>query len=150
MGSQIIKAYRGLVWFIFMVYLFLLGYQLFFVAYGSYDRHAQEEVAWNVVPFSTLYNYIRNAEHYGFTIWFINVFGNVAAFIPFGFFVGLLFKICRDRKWLTLSLTAAFSLMIECLQVSFRVGNFDVDDILLNSLGGMIGWGVVRALRPYS
>ncbi len=129
--------------------MFGLSYRLFFVAFGDYERHAAEQVSWNLVPFSTLLNYIRYLDHYGFTIWSINLFGNIAAFIPFGFFMGLIFQKCRARAGLTFLLTLAFSFFVESIQAWFRVGSFDVDDILLNGLGGLIGWWMSRWIRRF-
>jgi glycopeptide antibiotics resistance protein len=142
-----LSAYRGLGWTGFIAYLLFLSYQLFFVAYGAYDRHAQEHLTWNLIPFSTLINYIRYIEHYGFTVWFVNLFGNIAAFIPFGFFAALLIRKCREKGRITLTISMLFSLLAEGLQATFKVGSFDVDDILLNSIGGLIGWSIATVLR---
>ncbi|MEI3265755.1 MAG: VanZ family protein [Frisingicoccus sp.] len=37
-------------------------------------------------------------------------------------------------------MTFLLSLFIECIQLIFRVGSFDVDDLILNTLGGLIGY----------
>ena len=41
------------------------------------------------------------------------------------------------------------SLLLELLQLVFRVGSFDVDDLLLNTLGGMAGYGLYRLFVRY-
>lgn len=70
---------------------------------------------------------------------FVNLFGNVICFVPMGFFVPFLNK--RYRKFsVVLSLTFLFSLGIEMIQLLFQIGVFDVDDLLLNTLGGVIGY----------
>ncbi len=33
-----------------------------------------------------------------------------------------------------------FSLLIECIQLVSKVGSFDVDDMILNTLGGSLGY----------
>jgi glycopeptide antibiotics resistance protein len=37
-------------------------------------------------------------------------------------------------------LTSLFSLAVETVQLFSKVGAFDVDDILLNAIGGLVGW----------
>lgn len=47
----------------------------------------------------------------------------------------------KNRKFLrVLGMTFLLSLFIECIQLIFRVGSFDVDDLILNTLGGVIGY----------
>jgi glycopeptide antibiotics resistance protein len=65
--------------------------------------------------------------------------GNVAAFMPFGFFLPIISR--RSKKWYnTVMFGFVFSLMLETLQLVFKVGSFDVDDILLNTIGGVLGY----------
>ncbi|NGP45926.1 VanZ family protein [Bacillaceae bacterium SIJ1] len=73
-----------------------------------------------------------------------NFLGNMLLFLPFGFFVGLLTnrlgnKVRLGRLFLLIIASACFSLTIELLQhfVFYRI--FDVDDILMNTLGAFIG-----------
>jgi len=69
----------------------------------------------------------------------INLFGNVVCFIPFGFFVPFHGKALRSIVFVT-CLTFLFSLLIEVTQLVFKIGVFDVDDLLLNTIGGFIGY----------
>lgn len=79
----------------------------------------------------------------------INIWGNILLFIPYGFFLPLLWK--RYRHPLQLSLMCLLlPLSIETCQLFIRRMT-DVDDLLLNFAGGMIGGGVfalVRVLFP--
>lgn len=73
----------------------------------------------------------------------INLLGNIAAFMPFGFFVPLIKKkYCGFFRCTVFS--AAFSLCVETVQLVFKVGAFDVDDIVLNTIGGMVGYLLFR------
>ena len=38
------------------------------------------------------------------------------------------------------------SLLVELLQLVFKVGSFDVDDLLLNTIGGLLGYLVYKGL----
>ena len=69
----------------------------------------------------------------------INIVGNIAAFIPFGFFLPIISR--RSRLWYnTVMFGFIWSLTLETLQLIFKVGSFDVDDMLLNTLGAAAGF----------
>lgn len=74
----------------------------------------------------------------------ILLFFNLAVFVPFGFFLSeFLSSTNRFSAWRRLGFAtlAAFglSLCLECLQLIFRVGYFELTDLVLNTLGGFIG-----------
>lgn len=73
-----------------------------------------------------------------------NLLGNIIMFLPFGFFPALLW---RNRTWWrALFIGFAVTACIECCQLC--VGRaFDVDDLLLNTAGAMLGWCVWRLLQ---
>ena len=74
----------------------------------------------------------------------INIWGNILLFIPYGFFLPLLWK--RYRHPLRLSLMCLLlPLSIETCQL-FIHRMTDVDDVLLNFAGGMIGGGVFAGI----
>ncbi|MDF2961204.1 MAG: VanZ family protein [Paenibacillus sp.] len=111
-----------------MVYLLFFGF----------SRSHRSGRMYNIVPFKTISNYISEYHHYTFNLWVINLFGNVAAFIPFGILVPWLFP--HFTKPLRLaSLSILVLLAVEAVQLTGKVGSFDVDDILLNLLGVTIG-----------
>lgn len=90
----------------------------------------------NFTPFKTIKMYIH---YYGRLNSFENLFGNILIFIPFGILAPLSFR--RLRKWyLLLPLSFLFIFGIEFFQLVTRFGEFDVDDILLNMTGVLIGW----------
>ena len=69
----------------------------------------------------------------------INMIGNVAAFMPFGSFLPIISR--RSKKWYnTVMFGFVFSLMLETLQLVFKVGSFDVDDLILNTAGAAAGY----------
>ncbi len=69
--------------------------------------------------------------------WFYNTFGNILLFIPMGILLPIL--IAKRIKF-SLSVIPLFSLTIETLQYFTQLGVFDVDDIILNTLGGYLGF----------
>ena len=73
-----------------------------------------------------------------------NLLGNVVMFLPFGFFPALLWR--RYTWWRALLTGFAVTAFIECCQLC--VGRaFDVDDLLLNALGAMLGYGLYLLLK---
>ena len=69
-----------------------------------------------------------------------NSFGNIILFVPFG----VLFPAVTDWKkmWRTVVAGVGFSLSIETVQLITSRGCFDFDDVLLNCLGTVIGFGL--------
>lgn len=95
----------------------------------------QDTVSWssnNFIPFREIFRY-----HIGSRLFLKNVLGNVLLFMPFGFFSSYYLKF--KKPWVILGLTLVTSFSIEVIQMSIgRV--FDVDDILLNIIGGYFGY----------
>ena len=79
---------------------------------------------------------------------FTNLFGNVLIFMPFGFFMPMA---SRYRSlFSTLFWSFGLSLGVETFQLVSKVGCFDVDDLLLNTIGGVSGYivfAVCAAIR---
>lgn len=72
-----------------------------------------------------------------------NSFGNIILFVP----IGVLFPAVTDWKkmWRTVVAGVGFSLIIETIQLITSRGCFDFDDVVLNGLGCVIGYGIYRA-----
>ncbi|MEM1505337.1 VanZ family protein [Domibacillus sp. 8LH] len=70
--------------------------------------------------------------------------GNVLLFVPFVFLLPGSFRRFQ-RIMLTTGAAAMFSLFYEVIQLLFEFGSFDVDDLLLNTLGGFIGYMLFAA-----
>lgn len=71
----------------------------------------------------------------------INIIGNVALFIPSGVILPILYK-RLDHFWKVLAGGAFISLCIELLQLPISARASDIDDIILNTLGCAIGYGL--------
>ncbi|WP_338553688.1 VanZ family protein [Paenibacillus sp. KS-LC4] len=89
------------------------------------------------------------------TTLFTNLVGNTLAFIPFGVFIAMLSKLQRGLGIKIFVLSLLLSLFFEFSQFFLGIGIFDVDDLLLNTVGGMVGyivWKVitigVKVLQP--
>lgn len=135
-------------WVLFILYLCLLAYFMFFSeSFGRTDT--DRGYAYNLVPFKEITRFIRYRRMMGLWPFLINIVGNVAAFMPCGFFLPIISR--RSKRWYnTVLFSFAFSFMLETIQLVFKVGSFDVDDMTLNTLGaglGYICYRVVQRLR---
>lgn len=68
-------------------------------------------------------------------------FGNIAAFIPFGLLIPLLYRISFIRF---MSLFILSILVLETVQALTLLGSFDMNDVIQNSLGAAVGFGAYR------
>lgn len=124
-----------------IAYTLILFYWMF-VGFGRSNR-INMGYNYNVIPFHTLKMYMNYADHFNLRTWFINVVGNVAVFVPFGIAVPYLLGMRLIR--FTLSFIAAL-FVIEFLQLVLRRGSFDIDDVLLNTIGAIIGYFIYWTL----
>ncbi len=86
----------------------------------------------NLVPFSEILRY-----EFGTKMFNYNVLGNMIIFIPFGYLIG---EYVNPKKiWPVIITTLLTSGVVEFVQL--RIGrSFDIDDIILNVVGGVIGY----------
>ena len=91
----------------------------------------------NFIPFKTLYYYLSLQENMETGIQ--NIGGNILLFIPLGILLPLAWKNFASPLRL-LGAAFALSLLLETTQLLFALGNFDVDDLLLNILGALMGF----------
>lgn len=123
---------------LFVIYIVALVYFLFFAEeYGR--RAAGDEFRYNLVLFQEIRRFIEYRHVVGTFALITNVAGNVIGFIPFGMILPIIYKRTRKFMFITI-LSFELSLFVEITQLIFRVGCFDVDDLLLNTVGGMIGY----------
>ncbi|MEV1131373.1 VanZ family protein [Agromyces sp. NPDC049794] len=73
------------------------------------------------------------------------VIANLALFVPFGLYLGLLAPSCP--WWKLAAVVAGSSLTLEILQYVSAVGSSDVTDLIVNTAGGMAGLGLVVLAR---
>ena len=131
---------------LFLIYLAGLCYFLFFAE--NYGRiFGQENYRYNLVPFKEIERFWIYREELGIHS-FLNLAGNILGFMPAGFFIPMLWE---ERKgfWFTVCVTFEMSLLLEILQLIFRVGSFDVDDLILNTLGGILGYLLLKMVEKW-
>lgn len=142
------RLFRGIEILLFTAYLIVLCYFLF-VAERLGRTFADRVYHYNLMPLKEIRRFWEHRHTLGFWSVFLNLAGNVLAFLPFGVFLPRLFEKCR-HFFLTMIFCFEFSLCVEIIQLVWKVGSFDVDDILLNTLGGVAGYLVYRLCRYLS
>ncbi len=109
--------------------------------FGNPDILMNQLQRGNFTPFKTISINMQNLSG-----WhdLSNLVGNIVAFIPFGIFLVLLSKNKGMSFKGVFALTFGLSLSLECLQVVLTLGSFDVDDLILNTSGGLLGYCVFK------
>ncbi|UOQ49387.1 VanZ family protein [Gracilibacillus caseinilyticus] len=130
-----------MMYFLFMISLLFFGSR----GYGGVNMTWFQYVrgASNFVPFQTIQMYVDALLNgsMSINIPIINLGGNILMFVPLGiaipFYSRKLAKLGRFSCAILLTL-----FVIESMQLISRRGSFDIDDFILNYLGGLIGFGV--------
>ncbi|MCC2255192.1 VanZ family protein [Ruminococcus sp. CLA-AA-H200] len=102
-----------------------------FTVLARMDRYCREIV---VIPFYSIYEMLIFED---FT-FFIGVILNVLMFVP----VGVCCKNLIKNKYVMFVVSVALSLFIEINQFVFRRGVFEIDDVICNTIGALIGYNI--------
>ena len=100
--------------------------------------HFSSGYSYNVVPFKTIKQYIVNRDHFNLDTWVKNLFGNIVLFIPLGVF-GPLLNVKLLRATLFLESVISLLFCVELIQLVSKEGSFDIDDVILNTVGALMG-----------
>ncbi len=138
--NGISSIWRELVVILLFAYLCGVFYLTFFpLAVVLYNFDPMES---NLVPFQETFHMLSHLTAPGVIR---NVAGNLVMLLPLGIFVPLLFP--KMRKFLPMLLLAFWvSFLIEIVQFLMKFRIFDVDDLILNTLGALIGFGIFSLL----
>ena len=118
----------------FIIYILCLFYVVTF-----------QDVGWsshNFVPFKEIFRY-----DFGSGLFYKNIFGNMLLFVPYGIFIAKYVDL--KQPFVVLMISFITSLSIEVIQ--FLIGRvFDVDDIILNVAGCLLGYALFRLFQKFS
>lgn len=139
------KAHHIIKYILLLTYIVLLVYMTFFAE--MFGRTcAATYYRYNLVPFKEIMRFATHFSQLGVQVVLINIVGNVVAFMPLGFLLPLI----ADKRLKFFSVTFisfGLSLGIELAQLITRLGCCDVDDLVLNTIGGMMGYGCYVIFR---
>ena len=130
-NKEKVVLYKDLMFYFFVIYILCLFYVVTF-----------QDVSWstsNFIPFKEILRY-----SIGSSLFYKNVLGNMVMFVPFGFFVSYFLKL--EKLYGITLITLLTSVTIEVTQLLIgRV--FDVDDLLLNLIGGVVGFLIYKLIH---
>lgn len=134
-GGQKINFYKDIKNLIYIIYCFILFKLVTTSDFESYSN--------NFIPFKEIARYKITS-----VLFYRNVIGNIALFIPFGYLITDMIKdsIKKMNMFITIITCMLTSISIEVIQM-FIGRSFDIDDIILNFIGGMIGYTLYRILH---
>lgn len=115
----------------------------------------------NFIPWRTVGNYwdiltrpeyyiqkweAASVYRYQASVALINIFGNVAMFVPLGAFLPAMWS-GLQRAWKAIPVGVCTIVLVETCQLFTLRGRWDVDDVLLNGIGISLGYGLFRLWR---
>lgn len=150
---------KKMLWMIFGIYLLAIITLLFFQNEYRYigrwsnlnPLFSKEnlEISVNFIPFKTILDFIQRwlQGMLNSKAVLINIIGNLIAFAPFGFFVPLLLqnKIKNIKSFILFMIGIVF--LAEALQFFLRVGQADIDDVILNVIGAVIVYSMMKTKK---
>ena len=139
------KTFNTILWGAFAVYLLVLLYILFLSRPPRLQYSVLEyfTMKMNLIPLSTILHYISICAYGYLTLAVKNLVGNFLLFLPMGALLPFLFgKINKFYK--VVLIVASSVLLVEILQGLLRVGTPDVDDLILNLAGAMLGYAITK------
>ncbi len=152
------RLMKGTFWAFFALYILLLVTLVLFDSYfgrvgvtnipkwsrEAFGKYLDSSV--NILPFKTISEFITGAfvKTVSVKSLITNIFGNLAAFAPFAFFLPLLFDKLRSFKsFLTAMIIIVLS--AEILQMLLLTGACDIDDLILNVGGACIAYVILKS-----
>ena len=118
-----------------VVLLLLIEYLFLIYSSTVFLRKISGERKFEIIPF---WSYERSDLY-------VEIIMNVAVFIPVGILLGFIFK--KQRWWTSFIIGVGISVSIEILQFTLKRGYLEFDDVMHNTLGCLIGYGIYALAR---
>lgn len=132
--------------FLKKLYKILIPFYTLFLLYLMFFGFGRSQYDINIVRLIPMFSTVGFVKQT--ILWktiIINIFGNILIFVPFGF-LGIVFP--KLNQFWILILDFLFAIIIvESLQYFTRLGVFDIDDVILNTVGVAIGFGIYKWLN---
>jgi len=100
----------------------------------------------NLVPFRTIAIYLANL---GWWFWMRNLFGNLGLLLPIGL-LGPIALRALDRWWRIALVALLVSTAIELTQLFVPDRSADIDDVIVNVAGALLGYAINRIARLFA
>ncbi len=126
-----IILYRDILTLLSIIYILMLYFLLLSTDFAASGM--------NYIPFREMTRYSIGSKSF-----FYNVIGNIALFIPFGFIISEFLK----AKKISHVIIPSFIISLSAEIIQLKIGRaIDVDDIILNTVGALIGFMIFISLR---
>lgn len=130
-NNQKFCFYKEFAMLLFIIYIMCL-FEIVTIQDNNYDLS-------NYIPFKEIFRY-----QIGSRLFIKNIIGNILLFLPYGYFAS---EYLKSNKVIPICiLTMLVSITIECVQL-YIGRTFDIDDVILNTLGGIFGYIVYRTIE---
>ena len=129
--------------FLKKLYKILIPFYTLFLLYLMFFGFGRSQYDINIVRLIPMFSTVGFVKQT--ILWktiIINIFGNILIFVPFGF-LGIVFPKLNNFWILILDFLFAI-IILESLQYFTRLGVFDIDDVILNTVGVAIGFWIYR------
>lgn len=147
-----VKIARAIIWISFGVYLLALisvTLRPSFIGGIRFMMPVKDYLAYNsnFIPFRTIMGYIRAMSDgsMSITIPKMNLIGNIIMLLPLAIYLPFFFRKMRSFRADFLTILGV-DFAIEMLQFLFRIGSVDIDDVILNMLGVVLGYAVWKTV----
>jgi glycopeptide antibiotics resistance protein len=141
------KKHKKIVSIVAIIYILIMVYLLFLMRIGGIEeasgltflQHFKQYT--NFIPFRSINRYgsaLLIGTH-GVSIAVINLIGNIVVFIPMGIFLPIYFDKAKKLLGIVI-ITIITVLSVEMIQFFTYTGTFDIDDIILNLIGSIMGF----------
>lgn len=149
------KGLKISIWVLFLLYLVVLvnviilkGGEILLIDRSVTEISLSQRILnINFSPFKTIIPYLQGEPTVKIALE--NLLGNIFAFSPLGFLLPLLFEKCNKIKNIFL-ISFWISFFIETIQVTFSLGSCDIDDLILNVLGSLLGFGIYYLFKDFA
>ncbi|WP_312422717.1 VanZ family protein [Epilithonimonas sp.] len=129
--------------FLKKLYKILIPFYILFLLYLMFFGFGRSQYDINIVRLIPMFSTVGFVKQT--ILWktiIINIFGNILMFVPFGF-LGIIFPKLNNFWIMILDFLFAI-ILIESLQYFTRLGVFDIDDVILNTVGVAIGFWIYQ------
>ena len=120
---------------VFIYYIILIFNMVIFARYSNIN-------SYNLIPFKSIIYILKTGIIYSIII---NIFGNLLVFMPLDYFLIELFNIKKFS--INFILSFGIILLIELFQYIFKVGVFDIDDLIIRTLGMMVFYIIYNKIK---
>lgn len=133
---EIKKQNSSILLILLIVYLIAIIYFMFFGFGRPQISDTLQEYRFSIIPDSIPLWFPNHFSLDTLKLWIFSL-GNLLAFVPFGILIPMIFG-TKYYKFIFVFLISILSL--EILQMMTYLGSFDIEDIIINSIGATIGF----------